>query len=290
MLPANPTRRAIGAILASVAACLLLIAAPSAWGWRPNTIAARQFASSRPGSASFTITTPAGKTLAYHGGKRRFTASLIKPLLLVAYLRQPEVRDRPLTGYERKRLLGPMIRRSSNQAATEVNEALGSKRIETVIAEARLRDFSYDRAHWGLSRTSSDDQARFFREFAELTPTRHRSYALNLLAAIKPTQRWGIAEVVPQGWRIYFKGGWGVHDSDGALIDHQAALLVSNQNGCTVSLAVMSDGNRLRRTGKQTERGIAKRLFAGLQRLGRRPGACRDTTAGGSAVGPALRP
>jgi hypothetical protein len=46
--------------------------------------------------------------------------------------------------------------------------------------------------------------------------------ALHLLRTVVPRQRWGVAQVRPDGWRLYFKGGWG---SGRGLVDHQVALL-----------------------------------------------------------------
>ena len=44
------------------------------------------------------------------------------------------------------------------------------------------------------------------------------------LRTVVHTQRWGIAEVAPAGWTLYFKGGWG---SGTGLVDHQVALLTA---------------------------------------------------------------
>ena len=39
-------------------------------------------------------------------------------------------------------------------------------------------------------------------------PRRHRAYGMGLLERVVPRQRWGVALAAPQGWRLYFKGGW----------------------------------------------------------------------------------
>jgi len=61
---------------------------------------------------------------------------------------------------------------------------------------------------------------------------------MRLLATIVLGQRWGIGKARPDGWRLYFKGGWG----DGANIpDHQVALLTYGTH--RVAVAVLSTGN-----------------------------------------------
>ena len=52
------------------------------------------------------------------------SASLVKAMLLVAYLDRGDVRRRDLRGSER-RLLGPMVRVSDNDAATAIYQRVG---------------------------------------------------------------------------------------------------------------------------------------------------------------------
>ncbi len=77
--------------------------------------------------------------------------------------------------------------------------------------------------------------------------------------SIVPSQRWGIGEVSPPGWRLYFKGGWG---SGTGLIDNQVALL---RRGCArLSIAVLTMDDGSHAYGKQTLRAIFARLLRGL--------------------------
>jgi hypothetical protein len=178
-------------------------------------------------------------------------------MLLVAYLRRPELRRRALTRRDRA-LLAPMVRRSDNVAATRVRDLVTSQGLERFARRAGMRRF---RAHpvWGLSRVTADDLSTFMLHADTLTPKRHRAYAMNVLATVVPSQRWGIAQVKPNGWRLYFKGGWG---SGTGLVDHQVALLTKGDERVAVAITTTSNGSHA--AGKRTLRGVARRLVKGL--------------------------
>ena len=78
------------------------------------------------------------------------------------------------------------------------------------------------------------------------------------LRTIVHTQRWGIAEVAPAGWTLYFKGGWG---NGTGLVDHQVALLQRGRE--RVSVAILTTISGTHRDGKATLRGVARRLLRG---------------------------
>ena len=92
-------------------------------------------------------------------------------------------------------------------------------------------------------------------------PARHRAYAMGLLRGIVRGQRWGIAEVVPKGWRIAFKGGWGPGVT--RQVTHQAALLTRGRE--RVAVAVLTADNPSTPYGAATIRGVAQRLLRGLE-------------------------
>ena len=88
------------------------------------------------------------------------SASVIKAMLMVTYLRQASVRDRPLDAAD-KALLAPMIRRSDNIAATRVRDIVGNAAIVRLARRAGMTRFVID-PHWGLSLITARDQTRFF--------------------------------------------------------------------------------------------------------------------------------
>src|SRR5437660_7869969 len=145
-------------------------------------------------------------------------------MLLVAYLDMQSVRGRDLNGGDYS-LLDPMIEFSDNNAASTVLGIVGPGRLDGVARMAGMTQFSVQ-SPWGLSHITASDQTKFFLHIDSFIASRHVAYALHLLASITPSQRWGIGEVKPRGWALYFKGGWG---SGTGAVDHQVALL---QRGC----------------------------------------------------------
>ncbi len=209
----------------------------------------------------------------YGVGVRRTvpSASVLKAMLLAAYLRRPEVRDRDLSVADRD-LLAPMVRWSDNVAATRVRDVVGDAGLVRLARRVGMRAFE-PAPIWGLSRIDPADQTLFFLHFDRFVPGRHRAYALRLLRTIVPSQRWGIARVRPPGWALYFKGGWG---SGSGAVDHQVALLRRGRR--RLSVAILTTASPSHEYGKQTLRGVAARLLHGLG-----PYSCADSAASGPA-------
>jgi beta-lactamase class A len=238
-------------VLAAALASLALLAPP---GWEPDTGAANAFAATRAGEVSFAVRTERrlwGRT----PDRVVRSASVLKALVLVVQLRS--ARDRELTTEERA-LLDPMVRKSDNDAASVLVARLGRERIERTARQVGMPSFRL-RSPWGLSEITAREQTRFFLRIDATMPARHRDYGMGLLRTIVPSQRWGIGEVVPVGWTVWFKGGWG---SGTGAVDHQVALLTRGDE--RVAVAVLSTDQRSHRYGKVTLRGVFARLLNGL--------------------------
>ena len=226
-------------------------------GWEPGVAAARAYAEQREGAISFHVRTERGRW-SLDADRTVPSASVIKAMLMVAYLNRPGVRDRALTARDHA-LLDPMIRRSDNVAATRVRDLVGDAALHRLARRAHMTRFSTHPV-WGLSRISARDQTRLWLHFESFVPARHRAAAMTLLATIVPKQRWGFGQLAyPAGWELFFKGGWG---SGTGLVEHQVALLRRGEE--RVAVAILTTGSPSHRYGKQTLRGVAERLLQDL--------------------------
>jgi beta-lactamase family protein len=240
------------AVAALLAATPLARAVPANWGERRQ--AAIQYIQTRQGIESFAFVDYEGTLRGYRRWRVSPSASLLKAMLLVAYLNKSSVRARDLTDDER-RLLGPMIRWSDNDAAGIVLGRVGERRLNHLAERVGMVHFRL-RSPWGLSEVTAGDQARFFFRIDRYVVARHRPYARRLLRTIVPSQRWGIPPAVPSSWTIFFKGGWG---SGTGRVTHQSALL---QSGSTrIAISVLTEWNPSHGYGTRTIRGIAARLL-----------------------------
>ena len=174
--------------------------------------------------------------------------SVLKVMLLVAYLRRDDVRGRALRPADRA-LLAPMIRWSDSVAASRVRDIVGNDGLARLARRAGMRHFQAAPI-WGNSIVNASDQSRFLLHIERLLPPRHRRAALRLLGSIVHSQRWGIARVRPPGWALYFKSGWG---SGSGAADHQVALL--RRGGRRLSVAIMTTSNPSHAYAEATEQG-----------------------------------
>lgn len=244
-----------------VVLALALLAPPPAMAtphWRPRAAAAVDFARQRSGSVSFAIYDTRGDIFRYDAGRDVPAASVLKVMFMVAYLRQPSVRDRALKDSDR-RLLYPMIVRSANEPATVIANRLGPGPMNRLAQRAHMLDFAYRRP-WGMTTTSARDQARFLNGLRYHLPDRHERYAMHLLRSITDSQRWGIGQVPSSGWAKHFKGGWG---SGSGAVDHQVVRLESD-DGKKITIAVMTTNSPNHDYAKATLRGVFARLLRDL--------------------------
>ena len=225
--------------------------------WRPHTGSAIGYVRHRRGDITFAVRT-SGAFYGYRPDHQEWSASVLKAMLMVAYLDRPSVSGRALNPAERS-LLYPMITSSDNDDADTVDEIVGAGGLRALAARVGMTGFAPAEPIWGESEITARDQTRFFLHLDRYVAPRHRAYAMHLLASIVRSQRWGIGEVAPRGWKLYFKGGWG---SGTGLIDNQVALLT---RGCArVSIAVLSMHDDSHAYGKQTLKAIFRRLLKGL--------------------------
>ena len=228
--------------------------------WQPDVHRAIAYARTRAGEVSFAVRTE-NRAWGWRVERTVPSASVLKAMLLVAYLDDPRVRDRPL-GPADHRLIDPMIQRSDNTAATDVLAFVGSRGVYAVARRAGMRRFTLDPLIWGLSRIDAADQARFFLHIDGDIVARHRAAGMHLLATVIPSQRWGIGELRLPGWQLYFKGGWGAGTGE---VEHQVALL--RHGTIRVAVAVLITNSPSHEYAKRTLRGVFAALLRGVGEL-----------------------
>jgi zinc D-Ala-D-Ala dipeptidase len=241
----------------------------------PDAIrAARRFARARDGIVSFALIDSGDREHGLAPNRPYVSASVVKAMLLVAYLRA--IGNRLPTPAERD-LLGPMITRSSNSRATAVYAHVGAAGLTALAERVGMRSFAVA-GTWTSAQITAADQARFFLHIGRFAPARARTYARHLLASVRPYQRWGFTRAAERaGFSAYMKAGWRP-TVNGRLV-HAVGLF--ERPGTRVALAILTDGNPSHAYGTATLRGIAKRLFRG-----RLPG---EAAAPGGASMPAAR-
>jgi beta-lactamase family protein len=230
-------------------------------GWPYYVRNAERYARSRRGSIAFAVVGSGGRMHGYQTQLEMPSASVVKVVLLVTYLRMRSVRDRDLRDSDRS-LLAPMIKRSDSSAATRVANIVGATRIERLARKAKMHRFHYRRP-WGFTRITAGEMARFMDRIQRFIPVRHRDYARYLLSHVVDPQRWGLASFVDDRlplWHLYFKGGWG---SGTGWVDHQVAYM--QLHGDRVAVAVLTHNDPSHGYGIETLRGIGRLLLDHLR-------------------------
>jgi Beta-lactamase enzyme family len=233
--------------LAATASAHTRIASPTAHDIKR----ARHWLAHRHGRTAFAVIDSHGRLRGVRDHERFRSASLVKAMLLTAYLRHLAAHHAPLT-HAARAVLKPMIHVSDNRAATAIYRRVGMRGLRRLAREAGMTDF-IPNPNWGRTGISAADQARLFWRLDTLLPRRTRPFARALLAHITPAQSWGIPRAARHlGFHVLFKGGW---------IDrlvNQAARLEDGHR--TFSLSVLTDGNPSMAYGEHTLSGVTARL------------------------------
>jgi beta-lactamase class A len=214
---------------------------------------ARAFAAERRGRIAFAVGDGDGDISGQAFDRVYHSASLVKAMILVAYLDRVPDRSAAETAW-----LDGMIRVSDNYSASQLFKRLGPGPLRDLARRAGLKSFTIG-DDWAGARVTAADQVRFFLALDRLLPrAADRDYARYLLSHVAPFHSWGIPEAArPLGWQVYFKGGWRP-DSSGQLV-HQAGLL--ERGGHRIAIAVLTDGSPSESYAHDTIRGVAEHLL-----------------------------
>jgi hypothetical protein len=200
---------------------------------------AEAYLSGRGGHTALAVVTTEGREYGVRVHDRFITGSVVKAMLLVAYLRRLDAMGQHTVDPTSNSILYPMINVSDNNAATQCWSIVGNGGLYDVAHAAGMVDFSVT-TDWGSAILSAYDQAKFFFEMDSLIPKEFVGYARNLLSTIAAFESWGIPAVArPLGYQVFFKGGW--RPSPDIFLVHQVARLEGH--GRVFSMAVMTDGD-----------------------------------------------
>jgi hypothetical protein len=194
---------------------------------------------SRSGRTAFAVVDTEGRLYGVNVHRTFITGSVVKAMLLVAYLRMLNARGQHSIDSYSNSFLYPMIHVSDNNAATQTWSIVGDSGMYAVAKAAGMTDFSIS-GIWANAFISAADQAKFFFEMDKLIPKEFVGYARGLLSGIAAYESWGIPAVArPKGYKVFFKAGW--RPTNLGYLVHQIARLEGHKR--TFSMAVMTDGD-----------------------------------------------
>ncbi len=233
-------------------------------GWLPggfpfgrSVAAASAYLAGRAGRTAFAVIDSEGRLSGVHLHWTFVSASVVKAMLLVAYLRRLDAMGQHRVDSYSNSFLYPMINVSDNSAATQTWSIVGDSGLYSVARAAGMTDFSIV-GIWANAQISAADQARFFFEMDSLIPHEFVGYARRLLSTIAGYESWGIPAVArPFSYNVFFKGGWRTTGL-GQLV-HQVARLEGH--GRTFAIAVMTDGDPSMGYGIDTIEGVTRALL-----------------------------
>jgi hypothetical protein len=219
--------------------------------------AAASYLAGRAGRTAFAVVDSQGRLSGVHVHWTFVTASVVKAMLLVAYLRQLDAQGQHYVDGYSDSILYPMINVSDNSAASAVYGHVGDGGLYALAGRAGMTDFNVY-GSWGNAQLSAADQARYFFEMDSLIPREFVGYARRLLSTIVGYESWGVPAVArPHRYAVFFKGGWR-GTALGQLV-HQVARLERPDH--SFAMAVMTDGDPSMGYGIDTIQGLTNVLI-----------------------------
>jgi hypothetical protein len=218
---------------------------------------AEHYLSGRAGRTAMAVVDSEGRLSGAHEHWTFITGSVVKAMLLVAYLRMLDERGQRAVDPNSNSFLYPMINVSDNSAATRAWSIVGDGRLYAVAHLAGMTEFSIS-GLWDRAQLSAADQAKFFFKMDSLIPREFVGYARYLLSTIAGYESWGIPAVArPLGYQVFFKGGW--RGTGLGQLVHQIGRLEGHHR--LFSMAVMTDGDPDMNYGIDTIQGVTASLL-----------------------------
>jgi hypothetical protein len=171
-----------------------------------------------------------GVTYRYEATRPFITASSVKVLIMLAFLRGLEAAHRRPTD-DQVALLTAMIEHSDNGAASVLNAAVGGAAgLQRFAKTLRLAGFQPGGSRgWGWGTLTTDAMARLLTLFQQgkvLSSAADTRLARALLGHVEEDQRFGVGWTAPAGATVQLKDGW-VPGPDGLWVANSSGIVIS---------------------------------------------------------------
>ena len=199
-----------------------------------------------------------GVTCWLNGSEHFDSASVVKVTILGALLRKAEDQHRYLTNNEAS-LATAMITRSDNNAASALWAELGRSYLQHFLNLAQMKQTALGPGgYWGLTQITAHNEVILLRLLLHpnsVLDTASRNYALNLMAHVISSQRWGVPAGAPASLTVHVKNGWLPRATHGWRI-HSIGCFTGRGGG--YSIAVLTQDNASMAYGVATVEAIAR--------------------------------
>ena len=186
------------------------------------------------------------------------SASVVKVIILGTLLREAETQHRHLTASE-ARLARLMITQSDNNAASALWAHVGRGRLEYFLGRAAMNETRLGPGgYWGLTQITAHDEFLLLQVLQypnTVLNDASRTYALNLMAQVIASQRWGVPAGAPADLTVHVKNGWLPLATHGWRI-HSIGCFTGHHRG--YSIVVLTEDNPTMAYGIATIQGAAE--------------------------------
>jgi beta-lactamase class A len=196
------------------------------------------------------------------------SASVVKVIILGTLLRETETQHRHLTASEAY-LARLMITQSDNNAASALWAHVGRGRLEYFLGRAAMGETQLGPGgYWGLTQITAHDELLLMQLLQypnTVLNDASRSYALNLMAQVIPSQRWGVPAGAPTDLTVHVKNGWLPLATHGWRI-HSIGCFTGQHRG--YSIVVLTEDNPTMAYGVTTIQQAAEVIHSQLNPAG----------------------
>jgi beta-lactamase class A len=241
----------------------------------PFTAALAAYAAGRAGTITAAVENlDTGQTFYFNPGIVQDEASVVKVDIMATLLaEQPNGAVPTVPG--QLSLLSGMIDESDNDSATALWDQVGGPAaIDSFNRKADMTSTTpsscvtcanFPWPGWGLTTTSASDQIALLRQFVSpdsILSAAQRSYALNLMETVEPSEAWGVSGGVPSGVTVALKNGWLPLTGETNWQVNSVGWI--NGDGRSYLVAILTGGNPSEQYGIDTINEFSESLWSQL--------------------------